>query len=85
MSAFEFQLFDPKLRKLSFQTRSGETRVGQHLSQKSLFEAKYVLIGISENAGPQANLGRPGSENAFNAFTKIFFNSQSYDGATINQ
>mgnify|MGYP000350484202 CR=1 FL=1 len=48
MSAFEFQLFDPKVRKLSFQTRSGETRVGEHLSQQALAEAKYVLIGICE-------------------------------------
>jgi len=85
MSAFEFQLFDPKLRKLSFQTRSGETRVGEHLSQQALAEAKYVLIGICENAGPQANLGRPGSENAFGAFTKIFFNSQHFVGASTEQ
>jgi formiminoglutamase len=85
MSAFEFQLFDPKLRKLAFQTRSAETRVGEHLTQQTLESAKYVLIGISENAGPQANLGRQGSENAFKAFTKIFFNSQYYEGASTKQ
>jgi formiminoglutamase len=78
MSAFEFQLFDPSLRKLQFQTRNGEIRVGEHISQQVLSTAKYVLIGISENVGPQANLGRPGSENAFQAFSKVFFNTQFY-------
>jgi hypothetical protein len=34
MSAFEFQLFDPSLRKLQFQTRNGETRVGEHPTSK---------------------------------------------------
>lgn len=85
MSAFEFQLFDPNYSKLLFQTRSGETRVGQHLSQQTRSEAKYVLIGISENVGPQANMGRPGSENAFGAFSKVFFNAQYYEGAAISQ
>jgi hypothetical protein len=55
MSAFEFQLFDPSLRKLQFQTRNGEKRVGEYVSQQELSTAKYVLIGISENVGPQAN------------------------------
>lgn len=85
MSAFEFQLFDPKLDQLSFQTRKGETRVGEHLSQQPLATAKYVLLGVSENAGPQANLGRQGSENAFKAFTKVFFNSQHYEGSSTDQ
>lgn len=85
MSAFEFQLFDPQLSMPSFQSRSGETRVGEHLIQTALSQAKYVLIGIGENAGPQANLGRPGSENAFKAFSKIFFNSQYYESSAVNQ
>ena len=85
MSAFEFQLFDPKQGQLPFQTRAGETRVGEHLSQQTLSAAKYVLIGISENAGPQANLGRAGSENAFKAFAKVFFNSQHYKGSCTDQ
>ena len=85
MSAFEFQLFDPKQHQLSFQTRNGETRVGEHLSQQPLAAAKYVLLGVSENAGPKANLGRQGSENAFKAFAKVFFNSQHYDGSSTDQ
>lgn len=78
MSAFEFQLFDPVHHKLPFQRRDGETRAGEHFSQQVLSAAKYVLIGISENVGPLANLGRKGSENAFEAFSKVFFNTQFY-------
>jgi formiminoglutamase len=81
MSAFEFQLFDPAERKLSFQLRNGETRVGEQITKQHLHTAKYVIVGISENVGPQANLGRLGSENAFKAFTNVFFNSQSFDGS----
>lgn len=83
MSAFDFQLFDAEQRKLSYQTRNGETRVGDHLSRQDLSAAKFVIIGISENVGPQANLGRAGSENAFNAFSKVFFNTQVYSNAPI--
>lgn len=78
MSAFEFQLFDPKQRKLQFQTRNGEVRTGEILAAKEVQTAKFVLIGISENVGPQANLGRAGSENAFRAFMKVFLNTQFY-------
>ncbi len=85
MRAFEFQLFDPQLRKLQFQTRNGEQRVGDYLSQQKLSNAKYVLIGIAENVGPQANLGRAGSENAYQAFSKVFFNSQFYPNSSIEQ
>ncbi|MEN9743531.1 MAG: hypothetical protein RLZZ65_1336 [Bacteroidota bacterium] len=76
MSAFEFIPFDGTTKKLTFLTRQGETRVGNVLQQASLQKAKYILIGIEENAGPQANLGRPGSENAFSAFMRLFLNSQ---------
>jgi len=85
MSAFEFQLFNPAERKLSFQTRNGETRVGEHITTQHLEQAKFVIIGVAENAGPQANLGRVGSENAFKAFAKVFFNSQSYAGAATEK
>ena len=83
MSNFEFQFFDPTQRKLPFQTRNGETRTGELLTTKRLQAAKFVLIGISENVGPQANLGRPGSENAFSAFSKVFFNTQAYESAPV--
>ncbi len=83
MSAFEFQLFNTLTYSNHLQARDGEIRVGQHLQNQNLGSAKFVLIGVNENVGPQANLGRTGSENAFNAFLKVFLNSQYYKGSSI--
>jgi len=85
MGAFEFQKFDPADKKLNYQSRNGETRVGDILSVQNLASARFVLIGISENVGPQANLGKPGSEHAFHAFTKVFFNTQVHHHLAIHQ
>lgn len=85
MSAFEFQLFDTSQRKLPFQSRNGEKRVGDTITQQQHRNARFVILGISENAGPQANLGRAGSENAFTAFAKVFFNTQVYEKGPIDQ
>ncbi|MFM8596990.1 MAG: formimidoylglutamase [Flavobacteriales bacterium] len=85
MSTFEFKFFDGQNKKLSFLQRQGETRMGAVLQESKLENAKFVLIGIEENAGPQANLGRPGSENAFNAFLRVCLNSQVHDGQTFEK
>jgi formiminoglutamase len=85
MSAFEFKIFDQQNKKLSYLQRRGETRVGAVLQENRLETAKYVLIGIEENAGPQANLGRTGSENAFKAFMRVFLNSQVHDQQALHQ
>ncbi len=85
MSVFEFQPYDPLKRKLPYLIRNGEKRVGDQIKNQQLKSAKFVLIGISENVGPQANLGRPGSENAFAAFSKVFFNTQFYPDSKIDQ
>lgn len=79
MSAFEFKYFDQQNKKLSFLQRQGETRVGSILQENKIENAKYVLIGIEESAGPQANFGRSGSENAFKAFLRVFLNTQVYE------
>jgi formiminoglutamase len=58
--------------------REGEIRLGQQI--KTDYEdtnVKFVLIGIEENIGPQANFGLPGAENSFSAFLKRFLNMQS--------
>jgi len=83
MSAFVFQLFNALTHLNHLQARDGEIRVGQHLKNQNLGSAKFVLIGVNENVGPQANLGRTGSENAFKAFLKVFLNSQYYKGSSI--
>lgn len=61
--------------------RSGEHRLGQKVcfrnEQTNLSEYKFHVLGISESAGPRANGGFPGSENAFPAFITRFLSMQS--------
>lgn len=85
MSTFEFNYFDPQNKKLSFLQRQGETRVGTIIQNNNLEQAKFVLIGIEENAGPQANFGRPGSENALSAFMRVFLNTQVHEQQALSQ
>ena len=59
------------------QSRIGENRVGDCLPLNwKDSSVQYVLLGISESIGPQANYGRPGSEKAFDAFLNVFSNMQ---------
>lgn len=85
MSAFEFKIFDRQNKKLGYQQRQGEIRAGAILQENHPESAKYILIGIEENAGPQANLGRTGSENAFKAFMRVFLNSQLHQQQPLLQ
>ncbi|MDR2221591.1 MAG: formimidoylglutamase [Flavobacteriaceae bacterium] len=39
-------------------------------------EAKYVVLGIPEDIGVKANMGRPGASTAWNSFLKSFLNIQ---------
>jgi len=60
--------------------REGECKVGQTIySYEDLdqFEGKYVVIGVEESVGPQANLGFSGAENGFSSFLSRFLNVQS--------
>jgi formiminoglutamase len=85
MAAFEFKRFDQSTKKLNYLQRPGETRLGSVIQESKLNNAKYVLIGIEENAGPQANMGRVGSENAFNAFFRVFLNTQVHEEQTMHE
>ncbi len=59
------------------QSRIGENRVGDSLSLNwKDSSVQYVILGISESIGPQANFGRSGAEKAFDAFLKVFANMQ---------
>ena len=82
-------IFKPATQYLLLQftsKRIGETKIGEKIElSSSLKEAKYVLIGIEENLGPQANGGFSGAENAFNAFLKRFLNMQSNRFLTGNE
>ncbi|MGI5843629.1 MAG: formimidoylglutamase [Candidatus Xenobium sp.] len=79
---------DSELEAL-IQPRPGEVRVGQVVSvlgaspapeswqQAHRAGARYALLGIPEDLGPRANLGRPGSEGAWEAFLQVFLNQQA--------
>ena len=60
--------------------RNGETKLGQEIKTlSSLKDSKiqFVVLGISEDIGPQTNGGFPGSKKAYEAFLKYFVNVQS--------
>ena len=55
--------------------REGEVKLGQTFTD-DYTNADFVIIGIKEDIGPQANLGLPGSKNAFDSFLTRFVNMQ---------
>ncbi|WP_416306473.1 formimidoylglutamase [Neptunicella sp. SCSIO 80796] len=66
--------------------RPGETRLGETVgllsSETSLENAyqqgfKFVLVGIPEDIGPRANLGKGGADKGWLAFLSYFLNLQS--------
>ncbi|GIU23937.1 formimidoylglutamase [Shewanella schlegeliana] len=71
-------------------TREGETKLGQvvqladasqdlntNLTQAKANGARFVIIGIGEDIGPRANLGRGGANDAFDSAMAQFLNLQS--------
>lgn len=78
MSTFSFTEIngDEVLRLTSI--REGEQKIGQAIAKNGNQQTtKFVVLGISEDFGPQANQGFPGSANAFDAFLSRFLNMQS--------
>ncbi|PKG74971.1 arginase [Shewanella sp. GutCb] len=78
-----------KLESL-FAPRAGETKLGQRvhiptatdnlstiLAQAKTGGARFAIIGIGEDIGPRANLGRGGSTDAFDSAMTQFLNFQS--------
>jgi formiminoglutamase len=57
--------------------RPFETKIGETISVEVNEKSRYGILGICEDIGPQANLGNPGSTNAFDAFLMKFLNMQS--------
>ena len=64
--------------------RSGETKLGQILptiteadfSSDRRLKYRFVIVGIEEDYGVRANLGRGGADKAFQAFLQHFCNLQ---------
>jgi formiminoglutamase len=60
--------------------RGGEVKLGECVSSYDdfeLFQGKFVVLGVCEDVGPQANLGFAGSVNGFTSFLARFLNIQS--------
>ena len=65
--------------------RPGEERLGQVLNtlDQELWEStepipyKFVIVGVEEDFGVRANLGRGGADNSFSAFLAHFCNLQA--------
>jgi formiminoglutamase len=77
---FEFIPFTQKSLSGITSIRSGEVKLGeklQTLENGVTDTAKYFILGISEDIGPQSNGGFSGSTGAFKAFVKRFANIQS--------
>ena len=63
---FDFQPYDIQNHLSLISTRNGETKLGERLASSYLDnKVSYVILGISEDIGPQANLGLKGSNSAF--------------------
>lgn len=72
---FEFLKFTSKDIQDRTTVREGELRLGERVTRES--EKKYIVLGIEESVGPQANHGNSGAENAFESFLQKFLNMQS--------
>lgn len=83
---FEFILFSEKDLSELTNVREGELRLGECVQAGFSPEARYVLIGVEEDIGPQANYGNPGAKKAFHAAISRFLNMQSnrkYSGKNL--
>lgn len=57
--------------------RAGEIKLGECFQAGYSPDARFVLIGVCEDIGPQANLGNPGARNAFRCALSRLVNMQS--------
>lgn len=62
--------------------RAGETKLGEHLTLLSSTDnieseaPRFVILGVEEDIGVRANLGKPGAAQAFGYFMEAFCNVQ---------
>jgi len=78
--SFYFEYFNSENLSQLFSVREGEEKLGQKVNVNSTsidLKGKFVIIGVAEDLGPQANLGFAGAEVGFNAFVTRFLNVQS--------
>lgn len=75
---FSFNKYSESIISPLINKRKGETKLGEKICYDfNDSKCKYVILGISEDIGPQTNSGLPGSKNAFKSFLNRFLNNQS--------
>lgn len=75
---FTFIPFQKKDLEVLISIRNHETKIGQNTLINGFSEkVKYVILGVEEDLGPQANGGFEGSRNGFQSFLKRFVNMQA--------
>ena len=79
-SIFTFQESTKDMVLSCVSVREGEVKIGEKFSvfcDLDSFKGKYVVLGVSEDVGPRANLGLSGSDAGYACFLKRFLNMQS--------
>lgn len=73
---FEFHLYNEDNRSLN--KRTGEIKLSEKVSfGKDTANTKYIIVGISEDIGPQMNGGFAGSNQGFQSVVQSIQNAQS--------
>jgi formiminoglutamase len=78
-----FNFYDQSYLHSFINTRIGETKLGEKIKTIASFsdlentKAQFVVLGIPEDIGIRANMGRQGAWSAWQDFLKAFLNIQS--------
>lgn len=76
-NTFEFVSFSAKDLVNFTSKREGEIKIGESIVDSENTAKKFVILGICEDLGPQANGGNAGAKSAFSAFLPKFLSMQS--------
>lgn len=76
-SPFPFVPFTQEMLDSITNRRDGETKLGQCIRAGHSADARFVLLGVCEDIGPQSNHGNPGAKGAFLSALTRFLNMQS--------
>lgn len=74
---FSFVRFSEQDLREKTAIREGEIKLGQEVRVDVSAESTFVVLGICEDLGPQANGGNPGAVAAFGSFLPKFLSVQS--------
>ncbi len=73
---YHLNIHDTKVLEDSSTTYASAIEICENLEEIANIKASYILIGIPEDIGVRANLGRAGASEAWNVFLKSFLGLQ---------